>query len=88
VWHALERSTSNLWNSSIRLYQGITSPRFSERIRSLVHAIMWTFNGTATCSKHATAPDPSTRYQRAKRAPAIVDGRHLAAAAHAAEGRP
>ena len=40
-------------------------------------------NGTATCANTRTAPDPSTRYKRAKRAPAIVSGRHLAA-----EGRP
>jgi hypothetical protein len=45
-------------------------------------------NGTAACDQHVTIPDPSTRNERAKRAPAIVRGRHLAAAAYAAKGRP
>ncbi len=45
---------------------------------------MWrSESGTATCVKHATAPDPSTRNERAKRAPAIITG-----AATPQKGRP
>jgi len=40
---------------------------------------MWVENGTATCANTMTAPHPSTRYQRAKRAPAIIRGCHLPA---------
>lgn len=35
--------------------------------------------GTATCCHTMSAPDPSTRNERAKRAPAIVNGRRYAA---------